>query len=79
MKVGVCGIACEVCPRMVKGTCPNGSTGCLPRENKFCAICTCAFRKGVKLCFQCPQFPCETTATGPISAGYCQYIAGEEQ
>ena len=24
MKIGVCGIACEACPRMVKGLCPNG-------------------------------------------------------
>jgi hypothetical protein len=32
----------------------------------------------VKLCFQCPEFPCETTKSGPISFGYCQYIAGKE-
>jgi hypothetical protein len=32
MKIGVCGIACEKCPRMQKGICPNGETGCLARE-----------------------------------------------
>ena len=24
MKIGVCGIACQVCPRMASGKCPNG-------------------------------------------------------
>jgi len=88
MKIGVCGIACEKCPRMVKGTCPtrfaeasarrDGEQGCVPRENKFCKICTCAFKKGVKLCFECADFPCETTKQGPIAYGYCQYISGKE-
>jgi hypothetical protein len=71
MKIGVCGIACEVCPRVVRGMCPNGQVGCFPRENKMCRIATCAFRKRVKLGFQCPGFPCETTKQGPISYGYC--------
>jgi hypothetical protein len=78
MKIGVCGIACEVCPRMVRGLCPNGEAGCLPRENKMCQIATCAFRKGVDLCFRCPEFPCETTKQGPISYGYCQFISGRD-
>jgi len=78
MKIGVCGIACEVCPRMTKGTCPNGDRGCQPRENKMCSIATCATRKGMALCFQCQDFPCETTKEGPISFGYCQYISGRE-
>ena len=78
MKIGVCGIACQACPRMASGQCPNGENGCLPRENRMCRIATCAFQKGVSLCFQCPQFPCETTKLGPISYGYCQYIAGKD-
>jgi hypothetical protein len=77
MKIGVCGIACEKCPLMVKGKCPNGAKGCTPRENKFCAIATCAFRKSVKLCFECAEFPCETTKSGPINYDYCKFIAGE--
>lgn len=32
MKIGVCGIACEVCPKMVKGTCPNGEQGCVAKQ-----------------------------------------------
>jgi len=78
MKIGVCGIACEACPRMVQGKCPNEEAGCLPRENRMCQIATCAFRKGVALCFSCPDFPCETTRSGPISYGYCKFISGKE-
>lgn len=25
----------------------------------------------------CADFPCETTKKGPVSFGYCQYIAGK--
>lgn len=77
MKIGVCGIACEKCPRMAKGQCPSGETGCQPKENKFCKIATCAFHKGVRLCFECQDFPCETTKSGPITYGYCTYLAGK--
>ncbi len=77
MKIGVCGIACEACPRMVRGICPSGDVGCRPKENPFCAIATCAFHKGVALCFDCSDFPCETTQKGPVAYGYCQYISGK--
>ena len=77
MKIGVCGIACEKCPTMAKGKCPNGHEGCRPKENRMCAIATCAFKKGEELCFQCPDFPCETTKQGPLSYGYCQFISGK--
>ena len=78
MKAGVCGIACEICPKMTKGTCPNGQTGCVARENKFCAICNCAHTKGISHCFQCIEFPCENTKKGPISYGYCTYLSGKQ-
>jgi len=78
MRIGVCGIACEKCPRMVKGICPNGEAGCTPKENRFCKVASCAFHTDVKLCFECPDFPCELTKEGPISYGYCTYIAGTE-
>lgn len=77
MKIGVCGIACEKCPRMVNGTCPNGDVGCKAKDNKFCKICKCAFSKNITLCFECPEFPCEITKEGPISYGYCTYISGK--
>ncbi|MCX6560379.1 MAG: DUF3795 domain-containing protein [Candidatus Aminicenantes bacterium] len=75
MRIGVCGIACEKCPRRTAGQCPNGPDGCRPKANPFCAVATCALSKGQVLCFECPEFPCEVTAKGPISAGYCGYIA----
>lgn len=78
MRIGVCGIACEKCPRMTRGACPNGEAGCVPRENKFCRICTCAFQKGVRLCFECTEFPCELTRSGPVAFGYCRYLSGRE-
>jgi hypothetical protein len=78
MRIGVCGIACEACPKRAKGKCPAGPDGCTPRDNKFCKICTCAFRKGVRYCFECPEFPCEATKDGPISYGYCRFLSGKE-
>lgn len=77
-RIGVCGIACELCPRMTSSKCPNGKAGCVPKENPFCAVATCAFRKGVGHCFECGDFPCETTKKGPIAYGYCQFISGRE-
>ncbi|HUV55339.1 MAG TPA: DUF3795 domain-containing protein [Candidatus Krumholzibacteriaceae bacterium] len=49
-----------------------------PKENRFCKVATCAYKKSVNLCFECPEFPCETTKLGPISYDYCQYISGRE-
>jgi hypothetical protein len=77
MKTGVCGIACEKCPMMVRGTCPNGERGCTPGDNKICKICSCAYHKGIGLCFECAEFPCETTREGPISYGFCTFISGK--
>ena len=79
MKVGVCGIACEVCPKMVKGACPNGEQGCVPKQNPFCQISTCAFNRGVRICFECAYFPCELTKAGPINYNYCSFIAGKSE
>jgi len=76
--IGVCGISCEKCPRRVHDQCPNGRDGCRPKENKYCAIASCAFRKGIALCFECAEFPCEVTKQGPVSFGYCQYISGKD-
>jgi hypothetical protein len=52
---------------MQKDMCPNGSVGCVARKNKMWQICKCAFSRGVKLCFECIDFPCETTRKGSIS------------
>jgi hypothetical protein len=78
MKIGVCGIACEKCPRMRKNICPNGEEGCVAKDNKFCKIATCAHQKKVDLCFECFDFPCEHSKEGPIAYGYCQFISGKD-
>jgi hypothetical protein len=57
MKVGVCGIACEKCPRMTGGLCPNGEAGCVPRQNKMCQIASCAYAKGVSLVLRVQRVP----------------------
>ncbi len=57
MKIGVCGIACEKCPRMVKGSCPNGNQGCVPRDNKFCQVATCAYNKVSGFASNVADFP----------------------
>jgi len=64
---------------MANGQCPNGDKGCQPKESQFCRIATCAFNKKVNLCFECREFPCEITKSGPISYGYCCYLAGKEK
>lgn len=74
MKVGFCGIACELCTRMTRGTCPGGSEGCGPNEH--CAVSTCAFERSVSTCFECEAFPCETTKSGPIDYEHCKFMAG---
>jgi len=79
MRIGVCGIACEECPRMTNGTCPNGDKGCVPRSNEFCKVCTCAFEKGIRFCFDCPEFPCEISKSGPIDFGFCLYLADRSE
>jgi hypothetical protein len=78
MMIGVCGIACEKCPRRVQGKCPHGPSACEPMENEFCGVATCAFRRGVRLCFECPDFPCKVTKSGPVSYGYGLYISGKD-
>jgi hypothetical protein len=76
MKVGVCGIAWEACPKMIKEACLNGEVGCVPKQILFCQISMCAFDRGVRLCFECSYFLCELTKTGPMSYGYCSFLAG---
>jgi hypothetical protein len=77
MKIGVCGIACEICPLMVRSKCPNGDGGCTPQMNEMCKISTCAFERGARYCFECPDFPCEKTKAGPIVYDYCMFICGK--
>jgi len=61
LKIGVCGLVCEECPKYVKKECP----GCRP--NEFCPLPECAKEKSVDLCFNCEEFPCKLNyEKGPI-------------
>ena len=68
--VGVCGIACEKCRRLLNKTCIIGGCSFEGAEEKLkkqrevlgftCPILECAFRAGVSYCMQdCKNFPCE--------------------
>ncbi|MFP4459366.1 MAG: DUF3795 domain-containing protein [Candidatus Zixiibacteriota bacterium] len=53
LRVSACGLFCERCPKLLKGHC----SGCAP--NPVCPLPECAKEKGVKICFDCDDFPCE--------------------
>ena len=75
MKIGVCGIACEKCPNMQKALQIQG------KSDQPAIVYIDGLERTVKhvdICFNCPDFPCEVTKSGPISYGYAQYIAGKE-
>ncbi|MEM4276054.1 MAG: hypothetical protein QXQ13_01020 [Thermoplasmata archaeon] len=71
IRIGVCGIACEKCP--------NGNVGCVPKDNPHCKVAERGHLRGVRLCFECPDFPCETTGPGPTSRDYCVYTSGRAE
>ncbi|MCK5132243.1 MAG: DUF3795 domain-containing protein [Candidatus Sabulitectum sp.] len=75
MKIAVCGIACEKCPRRLTGTCPYGEAGCVPKKDDICKISSCAAYGGIDFCFECTEFPCELTRLGPVKYEYCKYIS----
>jgi hypothetical protein len=58
IKIGVCGLLCEKCPKYKAEECP----GCRP--NKFCPLPACAKEKGVDYCFDCEEFPCNKNYKG---------------
>ena len=83
MKIGACGIACEVCSYSVGGICE----GCLAGDdedaaNKLemqkaklgfnCPVLECAFSNKVGYCLKdCDKFPCEVLYRGfPYSEGF---------
>ena len=65
MRIGVCGIACEKCPRMQKGSCPNGTAGCVARENNFCQICNCAPPKALNSALNAKSSPVKPPSKDP--------------
>lgn len=60
-KLGICGLACFKCLKYTSKKC----SGCEP--NEFCLLPECAKKRGVNLCFECKEFPCDLNyKEGPI-------------
>lgn len=78
MRVGACGICCEVCGLYTTGVCPGcGSGKEVPpavAEQIPCPIIKCAVAKNIGYCLKdCTEFPCDTLKEGyPYSEGYLQ-------
>jgi hypothetical protein len=83
MKVGACGIACEVCGYFVRGMCEGcvagndeGAANKLEMQKSklgfTCPVLECAFKKKIGYCLKdCDKFPCETLYKGfPYSKGF---------
>jgi hypothetical protein len=83
MKVGACGIACEVCGFLAQGKCE----GCVPGNDKSasakldfqrkqfgfaCPVLECAAKSRVGYCLKdCDKFPCDVLYRGfPYSKAY---------
>ena len=83
MRIGACGIACEVCSYFVKGACE----GCVAGNDEgaakkldiqksklgfTCPVLECAFNSKVGYCLKdCDKFPCEVLYRGfPYSKGF---------
>ena len=76
MKIGACGIACEVCGFLANGVCggyvsgDDESTSLVleTQKKKFgmvCPVLECASRRKVGHCLKdCDEFPCELLSRG---------------
>lgn len=74
IKIGTCGLACFKCPKYASKKCP----GCRP--NEFCPLPECAENKGVNLCFECEEFPCNLNyEKGPIVKGLLDFYKRDKQ
>jgi hypothetical protein len=83
MKVGACGIACEVCGYFAQGMCEgcvagNGEGAAKKLEIQKaklgfnCPVLECAFKNQKGYCLKdCDKFPCEVMYRGfPYSKGF---------
>jgi len=83
MKIGACGIACDVCGHLAKGMCEGcvagNDEGALMKANAqkkqfgfCCPVLECASSRKVGHCLKdCDKFPCELLYRGfPYSKGF---------
>ena len=62
--LGKCGFYCEGCPSYLKSHC----SGCLyEHDSGDCFTRDCVIMKGIRLCGECPEFPCDAILTLPRS------------
>jgi len=77
MKIGACGIACEVCGLYTSGICEGCDAGTakstkerverLKKLGVLCPILECAMKKGVSYCSRdCKDFPCAKYKEDPF-------------
>jgi len=69
MKIAVCGIACEKCPRMLSQKCPNGEVGCTPRETKCAKSVHVPLKKACGYVSSAPSFPVKLPGLGRSASG----------
>jgi len=68
IRIGACGVACEICVFYKKGVCP----GCLPGNDEGaparleffskvyrCPTMDCAIKRKVDYCLNCDKMPCD--------------------
>lgn len=69
MKIGACGIACEICSLYEKGLCKGCCSGIdkniyeiiewMRKEIGGCSILECAHKSKTDYCLKCDNYPCE--------------------
>ena len=74
-KIGVCGLACYKCVKFKTDECK----GCSPKiPADICPLPSCAKKKGVEVCFEYDEFPCEKNYKGgPIARELLDHWKGE--
>jgi hypothetical protein len=68
IRIGACGVACEVCEFFNKGVCPGcypGTDEAAPARLEYfskvyrCPALDCAIKKKQDYCISCDKFPCD--------------------
>ncbi len=81
MKIGACGIACQICTLWEKGFCKGCCSGIdknvlktiewLREEIGGCSVLECACKNKIDFCLRCDSFPCKLHyGKGPYKDGF---------
>ena len=55
--IGFCGVDCSVCPDLLNNKC-TGCRASVGTSDEECFFVKCCLDKGVQICGQCSEFPC---------------------